>query len=88
MQTVGSRFRWIACISALLLLCIVSTDQPMMGSGQSAVAHSGYTVGGDASDDAVIGSPENDIFTYPSRPIARVGGACLSLILLLSCLDK
>ena len=64
MQTVGSRFRWIACISALLLLCIVSTDQPMMGSGQSAVAHRGYTVGGDASDDAVIGSPENDIFTY------------------------
>ena len=32
MKTKGSRFRWIACIATLLLLCIVGSDRPGMGA--------------------------------------------------------
>ena len=58
-----SRYRWIACVVALLLLCVVGTDRPEMGSEQSAVAKCAY-VAEEESGDVSISSPENDIFTH------------------------
>ena len=58
-----SRYRWIACIVALLLLCVVGSDKPEMGAGQSAVAKCAY-IAEEESGDATISSPENDIFTH------------------------
>ena len=57
------RFRWMSCIVALLLLCVVGSDKPEMGSGQSAVAKCAY-VAEEESGDASIGSPENEIFIH------------------------
>ena len=58
-----SRYRWIACIVALLLLCIVGSDKPLMGSGQPAVAQC-ECAAEEVSGDAAISSPEDDIFTH------------------------
>ena len=40
MRTKGSRLRWIACIATLLLLCIVGSDRPEMGTEQAPLAAS------------------------------------------------
>ena len=58
-----SRYRWIACIVALLLLCVVGSDKPVMESEQSAAALCEY-VAGETSSDAVVSAPENDILTH------------------------
>ena len=58
-----SRYRWIACIVALLLLCVVGSDGPVMESEQSAAALCEY-VAGETSSDAVVSAPENDILTH------------------------
>ena len=57
------RFRWMSCIVALLLLCVASSDKPVMESEQSAVAKCAY-VAEEESGDASISSPENEIFTH------------------------
>ena len=57
------RFRWMACIIALLLLCVTSSDKPVMESEQATATLCEY-VAGDASDDAVVSTPENDILTH------------------------
>ena len=65
MKTKGSRFRWIACIATLLLLCIVSSDKPEMGAEQSVLPPIPCAyIAEDTSDDATISNPENDIFTH------------------------
>ncbi len=66
-----SRYRWIACIVGLLLLCVVGSDKPEMGSGQSAVVKCAY-VAEEESGDATISSPESDIFTH-LRTTNRLG---------------
>lgn len=58
-----SRYRWIACIVALLLLCVVGSDKPEMVAEQSAVAECAY-VAEEVSGDAVVSAPENDILTH------------------------
>ena len=58
-----SRYRWIACIVALLLLCVVGSGKPEMGAEQPAVAQCEY-IAEEVSGDAAISSPENDIFTH------------------------
>ena len=58
-----SRYRWITSIVALLLLCVVGTDRPEMGSEQSVVAECAY-VAEEALGDATISIPESDIFTH------------------------
>ena len=65
MKTKGSRFRWIACIATLLLLCIVSSDKPEMGVEQSVLPPIPCPyIAEDTSEDAPISTPENDIFTH------------------------
>ena len=59
-----SRYRWIACIVALLLLCVVGSDGPVMESEQSAAATLCEYVAGETSSDAVVSAPENDILTH------------------------
>lgn len=58
-----SRYRWIACIVALLLLCVVGSDGPVMESEQAAATLCEY-VAGETSSDAVVSAPENDILTH------------------------
>ena len=58
-----SRYRWIACIVALLLLCVASSDKPVMESEQAAATLCEY-VAGETSIDAVVSAPENDILTH------------------------
>ena len=57
------RFRWMSCIVALLLLCVASSDKPVMESEQSAVAKCAYFAE-EESGDASISSPENEIYTH------------------------
>ena len=65
MKIEGSKFRWIACIATFLLLCIMSSDKPMRIAERSVQATPlcVYVTEG-ASDDAVISSPEDDIYTH------------------------
>lgn len=62
MKTKGSRFRWIACIATLLLLCIVGSDKHAEQS-VSAPIPCAY-IAEDASGDATISNPEDEIFTH------------------------
>lgn len=63
MKSKRSRFRWIVCIATLLVLCIVSSDKPMMGAEQaSSVAVQCPSVVEDASGSAIFSDPESDIF--------------------------
>lgn len=57
------RFRWMSCIVALLLLCVASSDKPVMESEQAAATLCEY-VAGETSSDAVVSAPENDILTH------------------------
>ncbi len=62
MKVEFSRFRWVTCIVTLLLLCIVGSDRPVEGAAL-ATASSAY-VAEDASGEAIISEPEDDIFTH------------------------
>ena len=62
MKMEGSKFSWIACIAALLLLCFVNSDKCSERSA-SATSHCAY-VAENISDDAIISTPENDIFAH------------------------
>ena len=65
MKTKGSRFRWIACIATLLLLCIVSSDKAEMGAEQSVLPPIPCAyIAEDTSEDATISNPESDIFSH------------------------
>lgn len=57
------RSRWMSCIVALLLLCVASSDKPVMESEQAAVTLCEY-VAEETSSDAVVSAPENDILTH------------------------
>ena len=62
MKTKGSKFRWIACISALLLLCIVSSDKHAEQSVLATPQHA--YVAEEISNDAVLSDPESDLFAH------------------------
>ena len=65
MKTRGSRFRWIACIATLLLLCIVSSDRPEMGAEQSPLSASQCSfVAEETASSAILSNPESDIFSH------------------------
>lgn len=65
MKTRGSRFRWIACIATLLLLCIVSSDRPEMGAEQAPLPASQCSfVAEETASSAILSNPESDIFSH------------------------
>lgn len=65
MRTKGSRLRRIACIATLLLLCIVGSDRPEMGTEQAPLAASQCAfVAEETASSAILDNPENDIFTH------------------------
>lgn len=65
MKTKGSRFRWIACIATLLLLCIVSSDKAEMGVEQTPLTASQCSfVAEETASSAILSNPESDIFSH------------------------
>lgn len=73
MKTKGSRFRWIACIATLLLLCIVGSDKPGMDAEHTPLASSQCTfVAEETAGGAILSDPENNIFTH-LRETNRLG---------------
>ncbi len=65
MKTKGSRFRWIACIATLLLLCIVGSDRPGMGAEPAPLTASQCTfVAEETAGGAVLTDPVSDTFTH------------------------
>lgn len=65
MKTKGSRFRWIACIATLLLLCIVGSDRPGMGAEPAPLTASQCTfVAEETAGGAVLTYPVSDTFTH------------------------
>lgn len=65
MRTKGSRFRWIACIATLLLLCIVSSDRPEMEAEQAPLTASQCSfVAEETTSSVILDNSESDIFSH------------------------
>ena len=59
-----NKFKWIACIVTLLLLCIISSDKPNMVVEQAPLTSSQSSfISDEASCDVTLSEPESDILT-------------------------
>ena len=65
MKVKSSRFRGIACIATLLLLCIVGSDKCGESIEQpSLVALQATDFSEDASKESVFSAPKDNVFTH------------------------